>query len=100
MSETKRTQGRLIVDDTTRKASELRRQMNRNSPNETEKKTKNKCTTSLLVQELVNHLPGLVPWDDPEGWHGEGGGRGGSGWEHVYARGGFLLMCGRTSTIL
>ena len=24
---------------------------------------------------------GLVHWDDPEGWDGEGGGRGGSGWE-------------------
>ena len=23
---------------------------------------------------------GLVPCDDPEGWDGEGGGRGGSGW--------------------
>ena len=23
---------------------------------------------------------GLVHWDDPEGWAGEGGGRGGSGW--------------------
>ena len=22
---------------------------------------------------------GLVHWDDPEGWYGEGGGRGGSG---------------------
>ena len=21
-----------------------------------------------------------VHWDDPEGWYGEGGGRGGSGW--------------------
>jgi len=28
---------------------------------------------------------GLVHWDDPEGWCGEGGGRGGSGWgTHVY----------------
>ena len=28
---------------------------------------------------------GLVHWDDPEGWNGEGGGRGGSGWgTHVY----------------
>ena len=28
---------------------------------------------------------GLVHWDDPEGWYGEGGGRGGSGWgTHVY----------------
>ena len=23
---------------------------------------------------------GLVHWDDPEGWYGEGGERGGSGW--------------------
>ena len=23
---------------------------------------------------------GLVHWDDPEGWDGAGGGRGGSGW--------------------
>ena len=28
---------------------------------------------------------GLVHWDDPEGWYGEGGGRGGSGWgTHVH----------------
>ena len=28
---------------------------------------------------------GLVHWDDPEGWDGEGGGRGGSGWgAHVH----------------
>ena len=28
---------------------------------------------------------GLVHWDDPEGWDGEGGGREGSGWgTHVY----------------
>ena len=26
-----------------------------------------------------------VHWDSPEGWNGEGGGRGGSGWEtHVH----------------
>ena len=30
---------------------------------------------------------GLVHWDDPEGWNGEGGGRGGSGWgTHVNPR--------------
>ena len=30
---------------------------------------------------------GLVHWDDPEGWYGEGGGLGGcSGWgTHVYS---------------
>ena len=28
---------------------------------------------------------GLVHWDDPEGWYGEGWGEEGSGWEtHVY----------------
>ena len=28
---------------------------------------------------------GLVHWDDPEGWDGEGGGGGGSGWgTHVH----------------
>ena len=28
---------------------------------------------------------GLVHWDDPEGWDGEGGGRRGSGWgTHVH----------------
>ena len=28
---------------------------------------------------------GLVHWDDPEGWYGEGGGRGSSGWgTHVH----------------
>ena len=43
---------------------------------------------------------GLVHWDDPEGWYREGGGRGVQDWEHVYTRGGFMLMYGKTSTIL
>ena len=43
---------------------------------------------------------GLVHWDDPEGWYGEGGGRGLQDEEHVYTHGGFMLMCGKTSTIL
>ena len=43
---------------------------------------------------------GLVHWDDPEGWYGEGGGRGVQDGEHVYTHGGFMLMCGRTNTIL
>ena len=42
----------------------------------------------------------LVHWDDPEGWDGEGGRRGVQDGEHVYARGRFMLMCGRTNTIL
>ena len=43
---------------------------------------------------------GLVHWDDPEGWYGEGGGRGVQDSEHVYTRGGFMLMYGKTNTIL
>ena len=43
---------------------------------------------------------GLVLWDDPEGWYGEGGGRGVQDWEHMYTRGGFMLMYGKTNTIL
>ena len=39
-------------------------------------------------------------WDDPEGWYGEGGGRGVQDGEHVYTRGGFMLMYGKTNTIL
>ena len=35
---------------------------------------------------------GLVHWDDPEGWYGEGGGRGVQNGEHVYTRGRFMLM--------
>ena len=38
---------------------------------------------------------GLVHWDDPEGWYGEGGGRGVRDGEHVYTRGGCMLMYGK-----
>ena len=30
---------------------------------------------------------GLVHWDDPEGWDGEGGGREGQDAEHMYTHG-------------
>ena len=43
---------------------------------------------------------GLVHWDDPEGWFGEGGGRRVQDGEHVYACGGFISIYGRSSTIL
>ena len=36
---------------------------------------------------------GLVYWDDPEGWYGEGGGRGVQDGEHVYTHGGCMLKC-------
>ena len=43
---------------------------------------------------------GLVHWDDPEAWYGEGGGSEVQDGEHVYTRGGFMLMYGKTNTIL
>ena len=43
---------------------------------------------------------GLVHWDDPEGWYGEGDGRGVQDGEHMYTHGGFMLMHGKTNTIL
>ena len=42
---------------------------------------------------------GLIHWDDP-GSYGEGGGRGVQDGEHVYTRGGFMFMYGKTNTIL
>jgi hypothetical protein len=42
----------------------------------------------------------LVHWDDPERWYGERGGRGVQDGEHVYTHGGFMLMYGKTNTIL
>ena len=43
---------------------------------------------------------GLVHWDDPEGWYGEGEGRGLQHGEHMYARGGFKSVYDKTTTIL
>ena len=44
---------------------------------------------------------GLVHWDDPEQWYGEGGGGGGvQDGEHMYTHGGFMLLYGKTNTIL
>ena len=42
----------------------------------------------------------LLHWDDPEGWYGKGGGRGVQDREHVYTCGGFMLIYGKTNTIL
>jgi len=42
---------------------------------------------------------GLVHWDDPERWYGEGGGKGVQDGEHVYTCGRCMLMYGKTNTI-
>ena len=43
---------------------------------------------------------GLVHWDDPEGWDGEGSGRGVQDGEYMYTHAGFMSMYGKTNTIL
>jgi len=43
---------------------------------------------------------GLVHWDGPEGWYGEGGGRRVRDGEHMYTCGGFILIFGKTNTIM
>ena len=43
---------------------------------------------------------GLVHWEDPEGCSRKGGGRGFQDGEHVYTCGRFMLMYGKTDTVL
>ena len=73
------------------------------------------CHTSTRIRhgcthvphpEPTSHLPsctiplGLVHWDEPEGWYGKGRRRGVQDGEHVYTHGRFMLMYGKTNTIL
>ena len=43
---------------------------------------------------------GLVHWDNPEGWYGEGGGRRVQDGEHMCICGGSISIFGETNTIL
>ena len=43
---------------------------------------------------------GLVHWDDPEGWDGEGSGKGVQVGEHMYTRSRFISVYSKTTTIL
>ena len=43
---------------------------------------------------------GLVHWDDPEGWDGEGSGRGVQHGKYMYTRGRSMSMYSKTTTIL
>ena len=52
------------------------------------------------IHYFNEHCLGLVQWHDPEGWYGEGGGRRVQDGEHMYTCGGFMLIFGKTNTIL
>ena len=43
---------------------------------------------------------GLVHWDDPEGWYGEGGGKRVQDGEHVYTCGRFMSMYSKINPTL
>ena len=49
---------------------------------------------SICVKTILKTL------DDPEGWYGEKGGRRVQDGEHVYTCSGFMLIYGKTNTIL
>ena len=57
-------------------------------PSEWEKLIANEATDKELI------------WDDPEGWYGKGGGRRVQDGEHMYTCGGFILIFGKTNTIM
>ena len=61
----------------------------------------NKAEVDVFLElSCFFHDPADVPWDDPEGWYGEGGGRNVQDGEHVYTCGGFMLIYGKTNIIL
>ena len=56
---------------------------------------------ATLLYSLISSSTGclgLVHWDGPEGWYGEGGGRRVQDGEHMYTCGGFILLFGKTNT--
>ena len=69
------------------------------SSSPTESKRYMKGVTSPGLMHDIGCL-GLVHWDDPEGWYGEGGGRRAQDGEHMYTWGRFTLIYGKTNTIL
>ena len=60
------------------------------------------CTKRVASPDSMHDTGclGLVHWDDPEGWYGEGGERRVQDGEHMYTCGGFILIYGKTNTIL
>ena len=55
---------------------------------------------TIAIVQKINYESELVHWDDSEGWCRERGGRGVQDGEHVYTCGEFMLMYGKTNTIL
>ena len=58
------------------------------------------CETASPGSMHETGCSGLVHWDDPEGWDGQGGGRGVRDGEHMYTHGGFMSSMAKTTTAL
>ena len=58
------------------------------------------CKMIQYSTHIEKYSLGLVHWDDPEGWYGEGGERRVQDGEHMYTCGGFISIFGKTNTIL
>ena len=55
-----------------------------------------KCETDRQSRlDAWDKCLGLVHWDNPEGWDGEGGGTGVQDGEHMYTHGWFMSMHGK-----
>ena len=54
----------------------------------------------IVLMIFLDIFEVLVHWDDPEGWYGEGGGKRVQDGEHMYTCGGFILIFGKTNTIM
>ena len=55
-----------------------------------------KCETDRQPRlDAWDKCSGLVHWEDPEGWDGEGGGRGDQEGEHMQIHGWFMSVYGK-----
>ena len=55
---------------------------------------------ALVLLVVMYGCESWMHWDDPEGWDWEGGGKGAQDGEHMYTRGRFMPMYGKTTTML
>ena len=58
------------------------------------------CYQNIFQLSKLQGSNWLVHWDDSEGWYGEEGGRRVQDGEHMYTCGRFILIYGKTNTIL
>ena len=67
---------------------------------ESEEEHKSLLMKVKVESEKVGLKLNIQHWDYPEGWNGEGGGRRVQDGEHMYTCGGFILIFGKTNTIM